>query len=248
MNGTEVRTGTLRVGVAADHELLTPLTLDLAPLGVSPPAVWTVRPLRDHALEARLAGRAEEALAVSLEVVGVAQRIDRRDELTEARLAVAEPEPAEVSPPEREAVVEVRDDRHGRDGSARVHPALEELEARPPLLVKRHDLPVEHEILTRQAVDRGGDLGILARHVEAVPRAESGATVRAQREHADAVQLQLEHPVRALGDLVHEHRQHEGKRRKREPRARKPARLRPRRMCLRPAHCPHGSMGTAARV
>src|SRR5215510_14898481 len=168
VDGAQVNARALRVGVAADHELLTPLALDLAPVGSSATPVGTVAPLRDHSLEPSLAGRAEEALAVPSEVVGVAERIDRRDELAEERLPIPEREPAEVASPEREAIIQVGDDRDATRVARGVHPTLEELEARASLLVERHDLPVEREIATRQPSDRGRHLGIAAGHVEAV--------------------------------------------------------------------------------
>src|SRR3989442_1422833 len=90
----------LRVRVAADHELLALDALDLAPLGAAAAQVARVGPLRDHSLQARLAGGVQERRAVALDVVGVAHRSGRRQELAEERLAVGEREAAEIPPEE----------------------------------------------------------------------------------------------------------------------------------------------------
>src|SRR5437879_3038470 len=122
----------LRVCVAADHVLLALDALDLAPLGAAAAQVARVGPLRDHSLQARLAGGVQERRAVALDVVGVAHRSGRRQELAEERLAVGEREAAEIPPEEGQAVVEVRRRRHpgghARDLAHQVHAALQALE------------------------------------------------------------------------------------------------------------------------
>src|SRR5207249_5298088 len=87
VDGAQPHARPLRVGVAADHELLALDALDLAPLGAATAEVARLSPLRDHAFQARLAGGGQERRAVALDVVGVAHRSGRGEELAEERLA-----------------------------------------------------------------------------------------------------------------------------------------------------------------
>src|SRR2546425_843701 len=100
VDGAQPRARPLRVRVAADHELLALDALDLAPLGAAAAQVARVGPLRHHSLQARLAGGVQERRAIALDVVGVAHRSGRRQELAEERLAVGEREAAEIPPEE----------------------------------------------------------------------------------------------------------------------------------------------------
>ena len=68
----ELGAGALRIGVAADHELLPRHALDLQPCLPAPGGVGRVLPLRHDALEAHAAGPLVDLRARRVEVLGVA--------------------------------------------------------------------------------------------------------------------------------------------------------------------------------
>src|SRR5262249_52964367 len=147
-----VRAQSLRIGVAADHELLAHDALDLPPLGPAAAAIGRVGALRDHALERRPAHGGKEGTAAAIDVIREAERPGRSEERAEERLSLEQRKTSDVAAEERQAVVDVRAhrDRRRRDGDATVeiHATLQALEARTPARVERDDLAVEREVAT----------------------------------------------------------------------------------------------------
>src|SRR4029077_19821446 len=82
----------LGIGVAADHELLAPLALDLEPVGRSPRLIRARKLLGHDALEAQLRRRLEERRALLQDEVAALHRSDRRHGAREQLLAPLERE------------------------------------------------------------------------------------------------------------------------------------------------------------
>src|SRR5262249_6345890 len=156
MQSAEVRPRALRHRVAADHELLPELALDLQPVARALRGIRAVALLRDHALEALLAGGGEKIRAVLEHVVAEVDDPARRHQEPQALLPRRERQPPQVASVEPERVEEDRADGHlapraldvGRAREA--HTLLEPLEARAPALVEGDDLAVEGEALERE--------------------------------------------------------------------------------------------------
>src|SRR5205807_9625948 len=156
MERAEVSASRLRQGVAADHEFLPELTLDLEPVPRALRGVGTVALLRDDALQALLAGRREKIRAVALHVIAEVDDAARRHQELQALLARFERQAAQIATVQTERVEENGADRHlaprpldiGR--TRETHALLEPLEARAAPVVQRDDLAVEMEALERQ--------------------------------------------------------------------------------------------------
>src|SRR5262249_6415353 len=90
----------LRLGVAADHDLLLLETLDLEPVGTARAAIRRIAPLGDDALDAELAGVSQEIRARADDVIAEAQdgRFVSRpaQQPLERRLPVLEPRARQV--------------------------------------------------------------------------------------------------------------------------------------------------------
>src|SRR5262250_3877749 len=76
----EVAARALRIGVAADHELLSQVALDLDPVAAARAGVEAARALGHDALEALLRGGLVEGLARAHHVVAIAGRAEGRYE------------------------------------------------------------------------------------------------------------------------------------------------------------------------
>jgi hypothetical protein len=204
----------LRIGVAADHEFLPALALDLDPVGGALPRVRAVAALGDDPFEPHLVRGFEKRLAMIRDVVAGVDHAGRRHRAGEALLAIEQPEPAQVVALERQAVEEHRphrDARHHRRDVARPreqHALLQAAEARAPRLVVRHDLAVEHDLLHAEPAQRLRDLGIARRDVLAAAAQHAHVVAAALGDHADAVVLDLEHPALARERLLGQRGEH----------------------------------------
>src|SRR5262249_25571935 len=214
MQGAEVRPRALRHRVAADHELLAELALDLQPVARALGGIRTVTLLRDHALETLLAGGGEKVCTVLEHVVAEVDDAARRHQEPQAFLAGLERQPPQVAAVEPERVEEDRADGHlaartlpSRRARA-AHALLEPLEARAPALVEGDDLTVEDEALERQRVQRRRHLWIARREDLAAASTQLDLVAGARGDDANPVVLDLEQPRRVRRCLVDECRQH----------------------------------------
>ena len=206
----------LRLRPAADDELLAEVALDLQPLARASADVAAVGALGDDALQPLLGGRLVERLAATFHVLAGADHAARRQQQREAGLALRQGDVAQVVPVEREGVEEDRAHRHRRAGAldvgrpGEVHAVLQALERRPPPLVERHDLAVEDEAPERQRAQRGDDLRIAPGEHLPGPTVELDALAVAGGQHAHAVVLDLEEPVRPRERPLGQRGQHDG--------------------------------------
>src|SRR5262245_32752405 len=191
MQGSEVRPRALRHGVAADHELLAELALDLQPVARSLGGIRAVALLRDHTLEALLTGGGEKVRAVLEHVVAEVDHASRRHQEPQALLARLERQPSQVA-----AVQPERVEEDGADGhlaprpldvrrAREAHALLEPLETRAPALVEGDDLAVEDEALERQRVQRRRHLWIARREDLAAASAQLDFVAGARGEDAN---------------------------------------------------------------
>ena len=215
VEGAEAGPAALGLRVAADHEFLAAMALDLEPRVRAPRDVGARGSLGQDALEPGLRGRLEEGRSGSLYVVAVARDPERREHPMEAGLSRRQRHPPEVVPLEGEAVEE-----HGLDGDGghraghvprpgEAHAGLESLEARDAARVERDDLAVDQELIEGKRAERGDDLGIASRHDLAAPPEERYRVAPTLRQHSHPVVLDLEEPVRALRRPVGQGREHE---------------------------------------
>src|SRR4029450_4512405 len=102
----ELTARTLRIRVAADHELLMQLALDLHPIAGAAARVRALRLLGDDALEALLERGVEEREALAHDVVAVARGPERGHQAAQALLALDERQSAQIAIVEHEAVEE----------------------------------------------------------------------------------------------------------------------------------------------
>src|SRR2546429_3830073 len=211
----EMRPRALWHRVAADHELLPELTLDLQPVPRAFRGIGAVALLRDHAFQPLLAGGGEKVRAVLQHVVTEVDDAARWHQEPQALLARLERQPTEIAAVENQRVEEDGADRHDAPraldvGRARqAHALLEPLEARAPALVERHDLAVQDEARERQRVQRRRHFGITGRDDLAAATAQLDLVTGARGEDADAVVLDLEEPRRVRRRLVDERREHQ---------------------------------------
>ena len=184
---------TLRVGIAADHELLPGHALHLEPRRSPAGRVGRVPPLGDDALEAQPAGAVIHALPGDVEVLGVAEVAPPAFEQTgQPRLALHQRQGPQVGPVEEQQV-----EGHVDEDPARLEliALLERLEPRDPGPIQDHDLAVEQRLLHRQR--RRG-----LRHrrepggpVLAIAGQQLGAATLEPEQDAVAVELDLVHPL-----------------------------------------------------
>ena len=215
VKGAEAGPSALGIGVAADHELLATLALDLEPRARASRYVGARRPLGQDAFEPGLRGGLEEGRSGCLYVVAVAGDSERGEHPLEATLSCRERHPPEVVSLESQAVEEHGLDRHrghrarhiGRAGEA--HASLEPLEARDAAGVERDDLTIDQEVIEGERAERGDYFRIASRHDLLAPSEERHRVTPALRQHAHPVVLDLEEPVRALRRPVGRGREHE---------------------------------------
>ena len=149
-------------------------------------------------------------------MVAVAHRPERGHEEPQALLALDEGPAAQVAIVEHEAVEEDADRGpllRGHRDLARVgerHARLEALEARPPRVVERHDLPVDDEALDGERPQRAHHLRVARGRVLAAPPVEGHALAPALRQHPHPVVLDLEEPRRIREGPLREGGQGEG--------------------------------------
>ncbi len=212
----EVPARALGIGVAADHELLPLLALDLDPVAGAPAGIGALRLLGHDPFEPLGGGRLEERDTLPGDVVAVAHRPERRHEEPQALLALDEGPAAQVAIVEHEAVEE---DAHrgpalrGHRDLARVgerHAGLQALEARPARVVQRHDLAVDHEAVDGQRSQGAHHLGIPRGRILAAPSVQGHALAPAVRQHAHPVVLDLVDPGRIGEGPLRERGQGEG--------------------------------------
>jgi hypothetical protein len=88
--------GPLRVGVAADHQLLLVGALELQPVARPPGRVGRVGPLGDHALPALAAGLPPVGLAVGVAVGGEPEGVVKRQQAPQHGLALPQLQASQV--------------------------------------------------------------------------------------------------------------------------------------------------------
>src|SRR2546429_542467 len=108
----EMRPRALWHRVAADHELLPELTLDLQPVPRAFRGIGAVALLRDHAFQPLLAGGGEKVRAVLQHVVTEVDDAARWHQEPQALLARLERQPTEIAAVENQRVAEDGADRH----------------------------------------------------------------------------------------------------------------------------------------
>src|SRR5207249_723491 len=189
VKGAAVRAGALGIGVAADHELLPALALDLEPVARAPAPIRPVGLLGDDALEVSGVAGVEELLAALLDVSAVPEDAGAaRDQQLQELLALGQRHVPEVVAVDLETVEE-----HGAYGNlpapgrdvARVrqsHAALQSLERAAAVLVEGDDLAIEHGALDGQRRQRFDDLGIARGEVLAAAAGEGLIDERRQHD------------------------------------------------------------------
>src|SRR4051794_23214615 len=191
----------LALRVAADHELLPPVRLDLQPVATAAAfGVARRRALRHHALQTLFGRRLEQRLAVFERAGELDDRI-RHEQLLEPGPALGQWEV------DRRVAVDLEHVEHFvRKPSA---PLLHRREARPAVRVERHDLAVDDR------VGRSQRLGELLRYdreslrqVVAPARDELGLAAAYVREGPVAVPFRLVLPALATGQLLRQRREH----------------------------------------
>ena len=191
----------LALRVAADHELLAPVRLDLQPVAATAAlGVARARTLRHHALETLLGRGLEQRLAV-LERAGELDDRIRRQQLLEPGPALGQRQV------DRRLAVDLEhvEDLVREPGA----PLLHRREARPPVRVEGHDLAVDDRI------GRAQRLGELLRHdreplrqVVAPARDELRLAAAHVGERSVAVPLRLEQPALAARQFLRQGREH----------------------------------------
>ena len=191
----------LALRVAADHELLPAVRLDLQPVAAATAlGVARRRPLRHHALEMLFGRRLEQRFAV-VERAGELDDRVRREQLLEPSPALGQRQV------DRRLAVDLEHVEHlVREPAA---PLLHRREARPAVRVERHDLAVDDR------VGRAQRLGELLRHdreplrqVVASARDELGFAAAHVGEGPIPVPLRLELPALAARQLLRQGREH----------------------------------------
>ena len=202
---------------SADDDVGALDVLDLAPRR-RPAArlVRAVQALGDDALQPLRAGGGDEVLPVADHVVGNLPVGAPEVELGEACATLlvgqrhegvaVEPEEIEDDVGDRRLLRQALRLRLRRD----VHPVLQALEARAPLVVERHDLPVEDRAVRAQRAVEAVQLGIALGDVVARPGLQAQPARLGVGDGAHAVPLDLEPPAlqvgRQVGGQAREHR------------------------------------------
>src|SRR5580765_4426319 len=211
----EVSSRALRRRVAADHELLPELTLDLQPVPRPLRGVQAVALLGHDAFQPLLARRREKIRAVLEHVIAEVDDAARRHQELQAFLARFKGKAPQIAAVEPERVEEDGAHRHlaahalDVGGPREAHALLESLKARAPAVVERHDLTVEHEALERQRAQRRRHLRVARGDELATAPAELDLVAGARRENTDAVVLDLEEPRRIRRRLLDNRREHQ---------------------------------------
>jgi hypothetical protein len=188
------------VDIAADHELLPQLALELEPGLAAARNVGRIGPLGDHALQLQLPGRGQDGRRVGLEIRAVAHRLLRLlfKQGLEQSAAIGECRLAQVVAREER---EVEDEVDDRVAAARplVERRLQCVELGLAGFAEGHDLAVQPGGLEAHALDALGQRGHAVRPVVAAPRDERHLALLVDAGHeAVAVELDLEEPA-ALG-------------------------------------------------
>jgi hypothetical protein len=170
----------LRIGEAADDEVLGRLALHLEPMRRSAVLVRRVAPLRDHPFPALGLGRLPRLRIVER---GHAPQRRPKRELLQQRLALVQWKRGDAASVEPEDVEDV----------VRAGPVP-------------GDFAVEDDILYREVGDRLGQRWDVLR--QPVAREEADVRPLLERNQADAVELTLEDPVRAGEAVLCERRRH----------------------------------------
>src|SRR5581483_7221600 len=196
----EMRPGAAGGGVAADHELLLLLDLDLEP---APRAARLVRRcllLRDQALEALLLRRAIGGEPVRRQAARREDLVRTRDRGVERGAPLGERGGTEIAAVDPQAIERGENDRNLS--------LLEELEARDQLAVEGDGFAVEKDRAHRQRADGGGNVGEARAARLSRPRDEAHVAAFLVREDAVAVVLLLVDPARAMEGLVDQGGEH----------------------------------------
>ena len=191
----------LALRVAADHELLAPVRLDLQPVAAaSALGVARRRALGHHALEPLFLRRLEQRFAV-LERAGELDDRIRREQLLEPRPALGQRQV------DRRLAVDLEHVEHlVREVRAAL---LHRREARLPGSVEGHDLAVDDRVGRAQGLaELLGDEREPLRQVVAPARDELGVAAADVGERPIAVPLRLEQPVAAARQLLRQGREH----------------------------------------
>jgi hypothetical protein len=149
----EVAATALGIGIAADHELLLLLALELHPVVGALPDIWAGRALGNDAFQPQFRGGLVEGLALRLDVIAGLDHAGRRQHAREHLLARDQRLAAQIVALEHQAVEEHRAHRHARHPRgdvARVvdvHALLQPAEAGAPGVVVGDDLAVQHAAL-----------------------------------------------------------------------------------------------------
>ena len=203
--GAQPDAGALRVGEAADDELLVGLALELQPVPAPACPVRRIVALGDEPFPALAARFGVVRLAVVVPVLGVPQRVIERQQPGQHALALPQRQWPDIPAVGVQDVEDVVEDRHPAQqhgvGADDVDARLQQLEA-GLRAVERDDLAVDDEAavaLVAQSLvtQRRGDLGIVAGDLLLVAGHQPDTRIGAEREAALAVQLALEQPAGA---------------------------------------------------
>src|SRR5712664_135482 len=202
---------------ARDHELLAHAVLDLLPDAAAlARLIGRVEPLGHDPFEPRLAARLDHRRPASFLVWGRLPRgavqLQRFELLAPVRVALFQqrvpvlPHDVEDQVGDGDLLHLPPDLRLGREA----HALLDLLEARAALVVQRHYLAVEDDLLGPERPSHCVDFGVPRRDVFSAPAQQADAAAVDVRLGSDAVPLELEAPCvvrrRRLLDQLGEHR------------------------------------------
>src|SRR5580692_5911667 len=181
----------LRIGPADDHELLAVERFGLAPQAAVSPRIGSVNRLRDHALEAELAGVLQDEFAVAgvmaIELkAGLVcyQRLEQRPALNQRQTR-------DVPAADMQEIESVIDEMHAALAVAR---RLGTGKAGQSGVVDATKFPIDIGGLHVDVRQRGEDTRIFGAPVEAGPGEQLHAAAIDPCRHAIAVQLYFMHP------------------------------------------------------
>src|SRR5581483_9074190 len=201
-----------RLGPSADHELLTPLDLDLHPLARTDRAVRRRAHLADDPFQTALLRQVKELLAVGEDVLRVQHAAIGHDQLLHQAFPLFE-RVLPLIPAVR--VEQVEDDVRDRRRLRAFAPFQLGLLARLQRLKIRLAARVEHAQLAvddhRDRLERARERGHLPKLVQQVfarARGERDLVFLDRRDRAIAVPLQLEQPAVVVERLVDERGEH----------------------------------------
>src|ERR1700687_2409606 len=163
--------------------------------------VVRVRLLGDDAFESSLPNLLEELLAAGLDVVGEANRSSERKQPPENRLAVRQGKWPQVEflPAEKVEGEQRRRQLGARAAniirSRKLASLLKPLKAGDALIVKHHQLAIDHQPLEGESLNRRRELGKQGRCVPAPAKEELRGAAVAAGEQAVPVVFELEQPA-----------------------------------------------------